>query len=195
MRKPGVSGTGLIRAAYRITGRCYGMTGQFRSACGQPHLSNAPKSAGALSYRSLAMLSPRHSLVAALVALSCVTLSGAALASPVPLAQEAHINDELRAAAAGDILRHTCPTLSARVFVFIGRVQDLENYARSKGYAEPEVKAFLDDDVQKARVKAEAQAYLAQAGAKSGDVESYCKVGRDEIAKKTPMGQMLRSSK
>ena len=135
----------------------------------------------------------RQSLVASFIAV--LPFAGPAVASPVPLEQEAHINDELRAAAAGDILRHTCPSLSARVFVFLGRVNDLQNYALSKGYSQPEVKAFLDDDAQKARVKAEAQAYLAKAGAKPGDIESYCKVGRDEIAKKTPMGQMLRSSK
>ena len=119
----------------------------------------------------------------------------AAAASPVPLPQEAHINDELRAGAAGDILRHTCPSISARMFVVWGRLYDLRDYALAQGYTEPEVKAFLDDDAQKKRVKAEAMAYLAKAGAKPGDVESYCKVGRDEIAKKTPLGQMLRSSK
>ncbi|MBI1172070.1 hypothetical protein GC209_11775 [bacterium] len=124
----------------------------------------------------------------------CLALPFGAAATPVPLPQEPHINDELRAAAAGDILRHTCPTISARLFVFLGRVQDLKSYAISKGYTPPEVKAFLDDDAQKARIKAEAEAYLAAAGAKPGDVESYCKVGRDEIARKTPMGQMLRSS-
>ena len=118
-----------------------------------------------------------------------------AFAGPVPLPQETHINDELRAGAAGDILRQTCPSIKARMFVVWSRLYALRDYALSKGYTEPEVKAFLDDDAQKARVKAEANAYLANAGAKKGDVESYCQVGRDEIAKNTPLGQLLRSTK
>ncbi|MGV8986702.1 MAG: DUF5333 domain-containing protein [Cypionkella sp.] len=128
-------------------------------------------------------------------ALAAFLLASPALAGPVPLPQEVHINDELRAMKAGDMLRHTCPSISARVFVVLGRLRDLQNYALAQGYTEPEVQAFMDNDVQKARVKAEANAYLAKAGAIPGDVESYCKAGRDEIAKKTPLGQMLRSSK
>jgi hypothetical protein len=129
-----------------------------------------------------------------LATLATFAITSAALAK-VPLPQETHINDELRAGAAGDILRQTCPSLSARMFVVWGRLYDLRDYALAQGYNEPEVKAFLDDAAQKKRVKAEAMAYLAKAGAKPGDAESYCKVGREEIARKTPLGQLIRSSK
>jgi hypothetical protein len=41
-----------------------------------------------------------------------------AAASPalaqVPLAEEAHINDSLRAGRIGDVIRNTCPTISTR---------------------------------------------------------------------------------
>ena len=103
-------------------------------------------------------------------ALAGLTLATSAFAGPVPMAQNAHINDELRAGFAGDVLRNTCPTISARMLVVMGRLWDLKSYD-------------------------EAAAYLAAAGAKPDDVESYCAVGEAEIAQKTPVGTLLRSSR
>ena len=113
----------------------------------------------------------------------------------VPLPEEAHINQQLIAAQAGDILRNTCPAAHARFFVVWDKMIQLQNYARQAGYTEGEVKAFLKDPVQKARVKAAAEAYLAKAGVRPGDVESYCQVARDEVAKGTLLGQIIWVSK
>ena len=117
-----------------------------------------------------------------------------AAAAPVPLAQERHINSELLAAQVGDILRKTCPAASARMFVVLNRLNALEAYARSKGYTEAEVKAFLKDRTQKARIRAEAEAWLAKAGAVKGNPESYCRVARDEVRKRSAVGSLLRVS-
>ena len=112
----------------------------------------------------------------------------------VPLAEESHINEQLMAAAAGDMLRQTCPSITARMLVVLLKMRDLESYARSKGYTEAEVNVFLKDKGEKARVKAAAVDYLAAAGVVSGDVQSYCAAGRAEIAKGTLVGSLLRSS-
>jgi hypothetical protein len=125
----------------------------------------------------------------------CAALAAPALAGPVPMSYNAHINDELRAGFAGDVLRNTCPTLSARMLVVMGRLWDLKAYAEAQGYTGADYDAFRNDPVQKMRLKDEAAAYLAAAGAKPDDVESYCAVGEDEIAKNTPVGQLLRSSR
>lgn len=124
-----------------------------------------------------------------------VTLAAAVLAGPVPMSQNAHINAELRAGFAGDVLRNTCPTLSARMLVVMGRLWDLKAYAEAQGYTGTDYDAFRNDPVQKTRLKDEAAAYLAAAGAMPDDVESYCAVGEDEIAKNTPVGQLLRSTR
>lgn len=129
--------------------------------------------------------------------LSLVLCFGGAVAkaeAAVPLADEAHINTSLVAAQAGDMVRNTCPTISARMFVVFDKMYALKAYARALGYTETEVKAFLADGSEKARVKALALDYLTTAGVVEGDVESYCRVGRDEIAKGTLMGSLLRSS-
>ena len=130
-----------------------------------------------------------------LVAVLAVLLPIGALAEDkVPLPEEAHINGQLIAGAAGDILRKECPTITARMLVVYGKLFDLKSYAKSKGYTEVEVKAFLKNAGQKARVKASAAAYLAAAGAVAGDSASFCTVGKSEIAKGTLLGALIRSS-
>ncbi|PIE16440.1 MAG: hypothetical protein CSA68_02490 [Rhodobacterales bacterium] len=110
-----------------------------------------------------------------------------------PLSKENHINYSLMAAVAGDVIRKTCPSISARMFVVLGKAYALKSYARKKGYTEAEVRAFLKDPAEKARVKGLAANYLKNRGAVPGDVASYCQVGRAEIAKKTLVGQLLRA--
>lgn len=111
-----------------------------------------------------------------------------------PLPDEQHINEQLIAAQAGEILRNTCPTIVARMFVVWEKAFLLRQYAIDKGYTEPEVKAFLKDPVQKERVKAAAEAILVSSGAKPGDIPSYCAAGKAEIAKDTLLGQIIRST-
>ena len=47
------------------------------------------------------------------IALLALALATPAFADLPPMAQDKHINDELRAGFAGDTLRKTCPTISA----------------------------------------------------------------------------------
>ncbi len=112
-----------------------------------------------------------------------------------PLREETVINDSLRAGRVGDVIRKTCPTISARMFVVWQKLEGLKSYALDKGYSRDEVEAFIKNGDEKTRLKAEAAAYLKAAGAVEGDVESYCKVGRDEIAKGSLIGELIRSSK
>ncbi len=129
------------------------------------------------------------------IAVLAVLLATPACADPVPMAQETHINDELRAGFAGDTLRKICPTISARMIVVVGRLWDLKSYAEDHGYTSDDYDAFRKDPVQKTRLKDEAEAYLVAAGAVPGDVESYCKAGEAEIAKGTALGTLIRSTR
>ena len=131
--------------------------------------------------------------------LKILTLTAMLAATPAlalePLNTEKHINDSLVAGRVGDVIRSTCPSISAKMFVVLQKLNELESYARDKGYKEADVKAFLKDKSEKARIRGLAAAYLKAAGAVEGDPESYCKVGRDEIAKGTLAGTLLRSWK
>lgn len=121
-------------------------------------------------------------------------LTSPALAQ-VALNQNTHITEYLVAAQVGDIIRKTCSSISARFIVVYQKMTELEDYARAEGYTEDEVRVFLKSDVEKARIKALALDYLAEAGAVEGDEESYCQAGRDEIAAGTLAGSLLSSWK
>ncbi len=132
----------------------------------------------------------RRSHLAALPLMAFLTTPLAA-APAVPIEEDQVITEQLTSAMVGDIIRKTCPTISARMVVAFVKAQNLKSYALKQGYAEPEIKAFLKNKTQKARIKELATAYLAKQGAKPEDAESYCVVGRAEIAAKTLTGQML----
>ena len=130
-----------------------------------------------------------------ILSVSLAALLVAPAMARTPLNQEKRINDTLIAGQVGDTIRKTCPSISAKMFVVLGELNALESYARDQGYTEAEVKAFLKDKTEKARIKAEANAYLKKAGAVEGDAETYCVVGRAEIEKGTLAGSLLRSWK
>lgn len=131
--------------------------------------------------------------------LATLTLTAALFAVPAmakqPLNQNQHITDSLVAGRVADVIRQTCPSISAKMITAYNKLEDLKQYAIDQGYTEPEVKAFLKDGAEKARIKGIAAAYLAKAGAVDGDVESYCVAGRAEIANGTLAGSLLRSWK
>lgn len=128
-----------------------------------------------------------------------LTLVAVLAASPAlalePLNKDTHVTESLVAVRVGDTIRNTCPSISAKMFTVLAKWNELKAYLRAKGYTEDEVEAFRKNKTEKARIKGLAQDYLAKAGAVEGDVESYCTVGRDEIAKGTLAGSLLRSYK
>ena len=129
--------------------------------------------------------------------LKILTLTAMLAATPAlalePLKTEKDINDSLVAGRVGDVIRSTCPSISAKMFVVLQKLNELESYARDKGYKEADVKAFLKDKSEKARIRGLAAAYLKAAGAVEGEPESHSTVGRPQIAKGTFAGTLLRS--
>ena len=133
-------------------------------------------------------MKPLHALTAAAIALSALAQPAAALE---PLSQEKYVNDRLIAARIADRIRKTCPSIDGRVFYAFGEARKLQSYARKKGYSDAQIDAFLDDKQEKKRVYAVAEDYLTRNGAKKGDAESYCAIGRAEIQKNTIIGSLL----
>ena len=176
----------------RMTNPCYGMSGSFSAALALPQLHSARKDAARVR-RIKGVTDMSKFWFGAVVASALMSLSAAASAeAKVPLPEEQHINEQLIAAAAGDLIRNNCPAISARMLVVFDKMLALKSYAEDKGYTEAEVKLFLKDKDQKARVKGAAADYLASAGAVEGDGKSYCTVGRAEIAKGTLLGSLLK---
>lgn len=124
-----------------------------------------------------------------------LTLIAALLAGPVaalePLSQEKHINDRLIAARIADRIRRTCPTIDGRILYAFGEARRLKSYAQSKGYSNAQIDAFLHDKAEKKRIYAVAEDYLTRKGGKANDPQSFCAIGKQEIANKSIIGSLL----
>ena len=124
------------------------------------------------------------------IALTAATLAAPALALE-PLAQERYINDRLIAARVADRVRRECPSINARIVYAWSQARALKRYAENKGYSSSQIDAFLDSKQEKARIYAAAEDYLTRNGARKGDAESFCRIGRGEIASKSVAGSLL----
>jgi hypothetical protein len=125
------------------------------------------------------------------LALALAIAAGPAAAGH-PLGQDRRVMGTLLAAAVGDEIRRNCPDISARLMRVWRRAEALEAYARGLGYSESEIAAFLRSAEERAVLEARRDAYLADRGVRAGDADSYCRLGRAEIAADSPIGALLR---
>lgn len=128
-------------------------------------------------------------IAAALIAATLLAAGPAAALEP--LAQEKHINDRLVSARIADRIRRECPTIDARILYAYGEARKLKRYAEQKGYSGKQIDAFLDDKAEKKRIYATAEDYLTRHGAKKGDAQSFCAIGKQAIADKNLIGSFL----
>jgi hypothetical protein len=128
-------------------------------------------------------------------ALCAVALAATTALAQPPLSENKYVNDRLIAAQIGDIIRKTCPSIGARMIYAVRQAQKLESYALDAGYSKDQINDFVRSPVEKARVRAAAEAYMAANGVVQGDTESYCVLGRSEIDRKTIAGSLLFSYK
>ncbi|WP_179378464.1 DUF5333 domain-containing protein [Jannaschia marina] len=134
-------------------------------------------------------MSVRSSALPALVAL--------ALAAPAAadrydaLRNDPQIANGVLVAAIGDIIGDTCPDLGERRTRSLLMLNSLVSRARGLGYSAGEIRAYVEDDAEKDRVKAQARQWLAQQGASTDDPASVCRVARAEIAKESTIGRLM----
>ncbi|MEO1154741.1 MAG: DUF5333 domain-containing protein [Pseudomonadota bacterium] len=130
-------------------------------------------------------------LRAAILALAFV--GSAALAQArVPLPEDRAVEDGLTLVAIGNELRKNCEAVSPRYLKTYNFVRGLHSRAKSLGYSESEIEAYLDSDPDKARVDARARAYLVARGVDYDNPETFCTVARAEIERGTSVGSFLR---
>lgn len=126
--------------------------------------------------------------VMALAAAAILSTPAAALE---PLAKEKYINDRLIAARIADRIRRECPSIDGRLVYAYQQARALQRYALDKGYTKAQVDAFLDSKSDKQRIYAVAEDYMSRNGVVKGNAESFCQLGRQEIANRTVTGSLL----
>ena len=92
-----------------------------------------------------------------------------------------------------DEVRKNCDQIDARYIRAISYIKSLERYARDAGYSSSEIDQFVENKKEKERLRARIRADLAKRGASPKNPEGYCTVGREEIAKGSAAGRLLRA--
>jgi len=134
---------------------------------------------------------PMKRLRTGLLALTALATLASPAAALEPLSKEKYINDRLIAARVADRIRRECPSIDGRIVLAYSQARALQRYALDKGYSKAQIDAFLEDKAEKQRIYAVAEDYLARNGAKKGNAESFCAIGRAEIAGRTVSGSLL----
>lgn len=133
-------------------------------------------------------MKPLRSAMLALAGVAALAVPAGALE---PLSSEKYINDRLIAARIADRIRRECPSIDGRLVYAYQQARALQRYALDKGYTKAQVEAFLDSKSDKQRIYAVAEDYMARNGVVKGNAESFCQLGRQEIANRTVTGSLL----
>ncbi|MCA0964884.1 DUF5333 domain-containing protein [Salipiger bermudensis] len=128
--------------------------------------------------------------------LACATtvaILPAAANAKAPLGQVKEIHDGLLAVGIADEIRKTCGTIDARMISAYSYLAQLKSRARSLGYSEDEIEDYVTSKTEKKKMRAKGEAWLEARGVTLGQEAGYCRVGREEIDRGTPIGALLRA--
>lgn len=129
------------------------------------------------------------------VTLACLAiLAGqAALASDLPPLREVQeINVPLVAAAVAYEVEQGCSQIERRSVRVAIEGWKLALRAQELGYSRSEIKAYIRDDKEVARVRAQASEIIERAGVGLGDEPRLCAFGRAQIKARSFSGRLLR---
>ena len=119
-------------------------------------------------------------------------------ASPImakePLHKNATVVNGFYAIGLADEVRKNCDDISPRMLRAYNYLRALEKYARDNGYTDAEIEELVDNRAEKEALRARIRADLKTRGASPQSPEGYCTVGREEIAKDTAAGRLLRAN-
>lgn len=96
------------------------------------------------------------------------------------------------AALAHEVSRY-CHSIKARKLKALGMALRLRSRANDLGYSDSEIRAYVESDVEKARMRAKGEKYLLAHGVKYNDPETFCVFGHAEIANSSAVGALLRA--
>ncbi len=119
--------------------------------------------------------------------------SAPAFALP-PLHEDPTVVNGFYAIGLADEVRKKCKSIEPRWLTAYNFLKSLESYARKAGYSQEQIDELADNKDEKQKLKRKIRRDLAERGATKETPEGYCTVGREEIAKDTMAGRLLRAN-
>ncbi|WP_254436968.1 DUF5333 domain-containing protein [Ruegeria arenilitoris] len=125
--------------------------------------------------------------------ISVLVLPTLAEAKP-PLREVKEIDNELYYIAIANEISEYCPSISGRRLKAIGVMWDLRSKANKLGYSDKEIRAYVESDAEKDRMRTKGEAYLSQHGVTYENPNSFCTLGQKEIERNSAIGVYLRAN-
>jgi len=134
---------------------------------------------------------PRLKIFAATAAIVFVTLAASSSAKPA-LKDVPEVRDGLIAVGIAYEISEQCKDIRARWLRGVNYLERLKGRAKTMGYSQAEIDAYVDNRDEQRRLEGIARAQLADMGARANDSASYCSVGRAEMEEGSLVGYFLR---
>lgn len=103
------------------------------------------------------------------------------------------IENGLFAVALADAVRDGCPAIDGRILRGLALLRQLRRIANDLGYSDADIRAYVESDAEKARMRAKGKRFLAQNGVTAANPETLCAFGRAEISRNSAIGALLRA--
>lgn len=132
----------------------------------------------------------RKTRIAALLA---VMLAAPAMAAGKPALRDLpQIDDRMLWVAIAIEISDRCATIDPRTMRGLNYLWNIRSEAQKLGYSNDEIKAYVDSDAEKDRMRARGEDYVRAQGLNPDNDADLCKLGQAEIAKGSQIGAFLR---
>ncbi|WP_412563428.1 DUF5333 domain-containing protein [Thalassobius sp. MITS945101] len=124
--------------------------------------------------------------------LALTPIGGQATAKP-PLRDVAEIDSNMLWVALAIEVSDKCEEINARTLKGLAFLNSLRSRAKSMGYSSDEIKAYVNSDAEKARIRTLGEAYVKSKGLNPADTGDLCTLGHAEIAARSQIGVLLKA--
>jgi len=130
--------------------------------------------------------------VVIMVTILAITGHVAGASADPDISTDREINQGLFVIVVANKIRKKCDTIDARMWRALMFIENLKAKARARGYTRPKVEAYLNNEEARAHMDDLRDAYIKQ---HVGDTspESLCRLGREEIARNSQIGYLLKA--
>lgn len=126
-------------------------------------------------------------------AVLCAALPAVAATAKPPLREVPEIADGIFTIVVANEIRKACDDINGRLFKGIGEIRRLRARANELGYSDDEIRAVLDSDAEKDRMRARGRDYMAAKGLNYDTPGDLCRLGHMEIKDNSAIGALLRA--
>ncbi|WP_373050246.1 DUF5333 domain-containing protein [Thalassovita aquimarina] len=116
-----------------------------------------------------------------------------AVSAKAALRDVPQIDDNMLWVAIAIEISDKCDEIKPRTLKGLLFLNSLKNEAKSMGYSDEEIRAYVKSDEEKARMRVRGEAYVKSKGLNPADTGDLCTLGHAEIARSSQIGVLLKA--